>query len=105
LTIPSEYSLIDEISEGTYTLNNYEENSDNVAFDIADWNRVIIGARVEDHDFTGYKHLERTDYDDIEVVVSKNGTVCSIEYTMIYDNDTTIKGSYVGELEVVDKWM
>jgi hypothetical protein len=107
LIIPAEYTLIDEIPEGTYTLENNLNSAINeqyVAFDVADWNRVIIGASIEGNSFTGYQHLYGTKYDDITVNVSKDGNTYSIDYIMIYQGKS-IKGSFVGPLEVVDTWL
>lgn len=107
LVIPSEYTLIDEIPEGTYRLEknlNSEINEQYVAFDIADWNRVIIGTRIQGNSFIDYQHLYGTKYDDITVNVSKDGDTYSIDYIMIFKGKT-IKGSFVGQLDVVDTWI
>jgi len=109
LIIPSEYTLIDEIPTGTYRLEknlNSEINEQYVAFDIADWNRVIFDGSIETNDngnFFNSNRLYGSDFEDVTVAINKNGSIYTIEYTMIY-NGKTIKGSYVGELEVVDVW-
>lgn len=109
LIIPSEYTLLDEIPAGTYQLKNDLDSSTNEqyqAFDIADWNRLVIGARVnqDNNHFEDYEHLYGTEYDDITVNVAKNGPIYTIDYTMIYKGKT-FKGKYVGELEVADTWL
>jgi len=107
LMIPSEYILLEAIPEGTYVLNNEtagQPNQPQAPFDIADWNRAIIGAGyVEDNDKFINHTLYGSDFDEATVVVSKSGLVYEIYYTLKI-SETTIKGYYKGELEVVDKW-
>ena len=112
LIIPSEYTLIDEIPTGTYTLENNlnsDINEQYVAFDIADWNRIIFGGSVVTNQNTGNSsfssnRLYATEYENVIVNVQKNGNIYTVDYTMIY-NGKTIKGFFEGELEVVDRWL
>lgn len=112
LIIPSEYTLIDEIPTGTYTLENNlnsDINEQYVAFDIADWNRVIFGGSVvtnpnTDNSSFNSDRLYGVEYENVIVNVKKNGNIYSVEYTMIYKG-RTIKGFFEGELEVVDRWL
>ena len=109
LIIPAEFSQLDEIPTGDYRLENNlngEINEQYVAFDIANWNRVIFDGSVETSDngsFFNSNRLYGSEFEDVIVNVTKNGPIYTIEYMMIY-NGKTIKGTYVGELEVVDLW-
>jgi hypothetical protein len=112
LIIPSEFTLIDEIPSGTYTLENNlnsEINEQYVAFDIADWNRVIFDGFVVTNENTTSSYfnsnrLYGSEYEDVIVNVQKNGNMYTIDYTMVYKG-RTINGFYEGELDVVDRWL
>ncbi len=112
LIIPSEYTLIDEIPSGTYTLENNLNSGINeqyVAFDIADSNRVIFDGFIvtnedTDSNYFSSDRLYGSEYENVVVNIQKNGNIYTVDYTMVY-NGKTIKGFFEGELEVVDRWL
>lgn len=107
LIIPEEHISLQSIPVGTYQLNNQIDggtNQPDSAFDIVDWNRIIIGAKYnEDNDRFLNHTLYGSDFDEANVVVSKSGNIYDVSYSLSI-SETTIKGYFKGELEVVDAW-
>ena len=108
LIIPSSASTINSVPNGTYILKKLDNsiNEQYVPFDIANRNVVIYNGFVEERNgqflFSQQGRLP-TEFDEITLNVNRNGDIYTIIYTMVVDGKT-VKGRYVGNLEIVDNW-
>jgi hypothetical protein len=108
LIIPSSASTINSVPDGTYTLKKLDNsiNEQYVPFDIANRNVVIYNGFVEERNgqflFSQQGRLP-TEFDEITLNVNRSGDIYTIIYTMVVDGKT-VKGRYVGNLEIIDNW-